>query len=472
MPKRITFAVLILAVVLPLAAETTTTTSSVAPASADAVPATTTTTTVAPFPFRAYSIGDNVNVRALDGTYRDWNVPVDRTTNYRAYPVAGQLMRGDVVQVQTNRGYWLKIERYDGLAGWVASNYIGGQSGIWQIRFPPALVMSNETTNLTFTMVRRFITNEGRFYLDSLGRATNAPPCLNLKKDRVQRGGRTVYRIAIYGDNGRVRNTVELGETDAYYYEAATNRFQWSLEYDFRYPRDLLVVYRIARRNPGSEIPENLYRSLDRIDEVLLYDRNGKFLVKFPGRYNMFSVSPDSTLFVGVDAGFNIGYDPEIDELVVESYALYNAATGKVLYLTNVRGDIDIFPRVRFSPDSRYVALTYRRGALVLDKDFNRIYERDTYMLECRFSMDSRCIFGPIGGGGADPQIFLFHNLKTGRDLTAVQPTEQGEDSYGAVYFLDMPDENTLKGSAYVSGFTPEGGRIRDWYGVLYRLGN
>jgi hypothetical protein len=68
-----------------------------------------------------YSIGDNVNVRALDDTYRDWNVPNRQHHQLRLH--SSPDMMGDVVKCLPNAGVWAHIRRGDN-EGWVAAKYI------------------------------------------------------------------------------------------------------------------------------------------------------------------------------------------------------------------------------------------------------------------------------------------------------------------------------------------------------------
>ena len=75
-------------------------------------------------PYQAYCIGDNVNVRDLNWTFREWDIPVDKTKSYTNYKVIGQLMKGDIVEVEEIKGEWGKIKR-EKIKGWVAKKYLG-----------------------------------------------------------------------------------------------------------------------------------------------------------------------------------------------------------------------------------------------------------------------------------------------------------------------------------------------------------
>lgn len=420
------------------------------------------------YPYPAFSTGDDVNIRPLDDTFRDWDVPVGQTTNYRAYPRLGRLMKGDVVRVLTNRGVWLRVER-GGVTGWVASNYVGGQRGIWSIPFPETLVVSNAAVRQTFRMTARFDKDEYYAYLAGIGQGTNEPPVLNWKAERVQRDGKTIYRIKIYGGSGQLRGTVELEESRTHYYEAVTRSFP-SVRGGFGSARNLLVVYRLKRYRPGTAVPDDWRRSGDDVDEVLLYDRNGRFLKKLPGAYFTFAVSPDSTLFVGVDGGMTLGEycSDEADDPVLKSYVVYNAETGKTMYLTNSNsgGVIGYWHfEVEFTPDSKYFALTYHAGAAVFDRRFDLIHQTES-MFDCRFTADSRYFYGTAdewGGGGDGPIIDVYnvYDLKTGANLAL---TETVVEDYARLSLRRIIDERTYMFGAWIN----DGDTYKNYY-LLYR---
>ena len=81
-----------------------------------------------PFPFVSYCTGDNVNVRDLDGSFKDWDVSVEKTGSYKKYKVFGHLMKGDVVKVSEVKGEWASISN-ENVSGWVAKKYFEGISG-------------------------------------------------------------------------------------------------------------------------------------------------------------------------------------------------------------------------------------------------------------------------------------------------------------------------------------------------------
>jgi len=74
-------------------------------------------------PYKAYCDADNVNVRDLNWTFKDWDVPVYKTTSYTNYKVLGQLMRGNLVEIVEVKGEWARVKK-EGLNGWTARIYL------------------------------------------------------------------------------------------------------------------------------------------------------------------------------------------------------------------------------------------------------------------------------------------------------------------------------------------------------------
>jgi len=74
-------------------------------------------------PYQAYCDADNVNVRDLNWTFKDWDVPVYKTGSYTNYRVLGQLMKGNLVEVLEVKGEWARVKK-EGLNGWTARIYL------------------------------------------------------------------------------------------------------------------------------------------------------------------------------------------------------------------------------------------------------------------------------------------------------------------------------------------------------------
>ncbi len=74
-----------------------------------------------------YCIGNNVNIRLLDDTFKDWDTSVEKTQSYKQYKIIGQLYKYDKLIVHEITGNWAFIY-FGNMKGWVAKKYLLFQS--------------------------------------------------------------------------------------------------------------------------------------------------------------------------------------------------------------------------------------------------------------------------------------------------------------------------------------------------------
>ncbi len=388
------------------------------------------------FPYQAYFTGDNVNVRALDDTFADWDVPIENTTNYRSYRVLGQMMKGDVVQVLDERGQWAKIKMNE-IEGWTALKYLtklesvmlgyaGGDLQIRLVRIHP------DVANIS----------QIRPFMEALYPQPSAMPDVHVTGPTT--AGR--WEISCYTAAGQLTGIRSLRQPESGWRMSA-----WGFGIGFvrsdkyfvtvEYKDDFFVSNGVTNQNHR--------------EKYIIYNKYGEYVTTLDGRYEIMQCSDDGKYVVALNCwGETLDEGPDtimVGNKLVLIDMLNKKVTETEIRLANVNPTV-INSRI----DRRYITFSPGNGYFTVGGNlYNTRMEllEEFYWSSCQFWwVDDKLLFlrgntdawvqqidSEINAGisheGEGESFYLYNaETRTGQTIRVYQRINENEVYGGVAY--------------------------------------